>query len=61
MPIATRRQAQARSHVTNDGSPAVETPTAQMASRNDNETMPVDQVMEDEAQEGDEDEEVQGS
>lgn len=60
MPIATRRQAQARSRITHDGSPTIETPTAQMSDRNGASTTTIDQDMEDEAPDVEEDEEVQG-
>ena len=60
MPIATRRQAQARSRITHDGSPSVETPTAQITDQHAANITPVDHDMDDEAQEGEEDEEIQG-
>ena len=60
MPMSTRRQAQARSHPANNGSPAIETPTAQTATRNGSDIVPVDQDMEDEVQDGEEEEEAQG-
>lgn len=60
MPTSTRRQAQARSRITNDGSPAIETPTAQMANPNDHSIQIMDQDMQDLAQDEDEDEEGLG-